>query len=202
MSYNIVKKGDSTVIVQKYRENGKVREKYIGSLGVLDEIQFKNIRSRVHELPQEKRVDYCLHNNLIVEVDESIPRRKSGSFTPEEVVKEKKARAKRTKKPKITPVAERKIWETRPWLKKGSLKYTVTPAKVTKADTLRMTGSEWDTRIQQIRSDIKLSEAAIAQKRGAQIFTKTQQESNKNDIEYHQSVIKAGKEAIRRIKNR
>jgi len=102
MSYNIVKKGGSTVLVQKYRDhnnNNKVVEKYLLSMGVQTDAQHKEIRRQVNELAQEDRIKFCQHSGLVVEVKEDIPRRKAPTGdirepTPKKERKTRKVKAK------------------------------------------------------------------------------------------------------------
>ena len=101
MSYNIVRKGESVVLVKKFRDgDGKVREQYISSLGVMTDVQFKDFRQRCYEHPQDRRIDFCIRSGKVVETEKDIPRRKAptGDIREQPIKKEKKVKkAKKTK---------------------------------------------------------------------------------------------------------
>lgn len=61
MSFNIVKKKHgSVVLVEKFRdEQGKVKEKYITSVGVMGKTEFLEFRKMINSLPQNERLRYC-----------------------------------------------------------------------------------------------------------------------------------------------
>ena len=99
MSYNIVRKGDSVVLVKKFRDaDGKVKENYITSLGTMTDPEFKDFKERCYEHPQEQRIDFCMRSGRMKEIPEDIPRRKApiGDIREPKVKKEK--RAKKEKK--------------------------------------------------------------------------------------------------------
>lgn len=94
MSYNIVKKGKSTVLVHKFRDPNnpnKVVEKYLLSMGTQTDARHKEIRSQVNELAQEDRINFCQRSGLVIEVPEDVPRRKvaTGDIREQPIKKER-----------------------------------------------------------------------------------------------------------------
>jgi hypothetical protein len=99
MSYNLVKKGDSVVLVKKFRDaDGKVREQYITSVGVMTDAEFKDFRERCYEHPQEQRIDFCMRSGRMEEVAKDVPRRKAPVGDIREQPEKKEKRVKKEKK--------------------------------------------------------------------------------------------------------
>lgn len=198
MSYNLVRKGESVILVKKFRNGeGKVKEQYITSLGVMNDAEFKNIKQRCYEYPQDKRVAFCLQSGLVKEVAEDIPRRKvqTRDIREQPIKKERKPRKQRT-------VKEQK----QEWLRYPETGYRAIhdPERaehaLKKVERPMMSKEQIDTRIGLIKKDIKFSKEVIAQKQKVKIFTATQRASVHEAIEYHQSVIDAGTQAIKILK--
>lgn len=204
MSYNLVKKGESIVLVKKFRDiDQKVREQYITSLGVMTDAEFKDFRERCYEHPQDHRIEFCMRSGRVQETLTDTPRRKiaTGDIREQPIKKEEKV--KKEKKPKTPYKRTVPIWTERSWQKKGYLKIREKREKVEKAKPIErpvMTKAEIDNRIERIKADIKFSKSVIAQKKTVQTFTKTERESVQNTIDYHQSVVDTGTQAIEILK--
>jgi len=197
MSYNIVKKGESTILVKKFRDgDGKVREHYLMSLGVMSPNEFIDFRKKVHELPQDRRVMYCERSGRIEEVRKDIPRRKA----PTGDIREPTVKKKRVKKaPKIE---EKQPTEDDRPLKQSVVTKPVVVAGInvsqlkTKGQKIRAINK----RVDRIQERINISKEIVRHKKGVQVSTKTEQQSINREIEYHQSVIDAGAEATKILK--
>lgn len=195
MSYNVVRKGKSTVLVKKFRDgSGKVKEHYICSMGVMNDREFEDFRKRCHEHLQENRIAFCMQSGRIQEVAEDIPRRKTpvGDIREPTIKKEKRVKKVKKEEPekRVKP-----IWTERPWLKRGYLQREIRePEK--KIEERVLTKTEIDNQIKKIERDIKFSKSVIAQKQRVRTFTKTERESLQRDITFHQSVISSGGKAI------
>lgn len=101
MSYNLVRKGESVVLVKKFRDaDGKVREQYITSLGVMTDVEFKDFRQRCYEYPQDRRIDFCLRSGRAIEVAKDIPRRAVPTGDIREQLVKKEKRVRKVRKPK------------------------------------------------------------------------------------------------------
>lgn len=197
MSYNIVKKGSSTVLVHKFRDpnnHDKVVEKYLLSMGVQTVARHKEIRSQVNELAQEDRINFCQRSGLVVEVPEDVPRRKvaTGDIREQPVKKERKPRKAKE------PVETKKEWLRYPETGYRAI-YDSERARFIKSKKVipTRTKAQIDKRILKIRGDIKFSKSVVKHKKGVATFSKSQQISVNRDIDYHQSVIDNGSKAIR-----
>lgn len=198
MSYNIVKKGGSTVLVHKFRDGKKISEKYLLSLGVHEDVQHKYIQKTVHDLAQEDRIEWCQKSGMVTEIPKDTPRRKAptGDIREQPVKKERKPRSKKAvdekeKEPRV-------MWETRPYLKAGHLKREEAsrPKEVKPFKVSTMSKAQVDNRISKIKEDIKFAKKVIAHKKNVQTFSASQQAGVRKDIDYYQSVITSGTKAI------
>jgi len=197
MSYNIVKKSKSTVLVRKFRDPNnpsKVLEKYLLSMGVQTAARHKEIRSQVNELAQEDRINFCQRSGLVVEVAEDVPRKKAptGDIREQPVKKERKPRKAKE------PVEAKKEWLRYPETGYRTV-YDPERARFTKSKKVSstMTKAQIDKRITRIKGDIKFSKSVVKHKKGVATFSKSQQVSVNRDIDYHQSVVDNGGKAIK-----
>lgn len=76
------------------------------------------------------------------------------------------------------------------------------PLVIKPAHVPTMTKQQRDVRITKIKADIAFSKSVIAQKRKVATFTKTGRESVRDSIEYHKSVVSAGNEAIKILRQK
>ena len=193
MSYNIVKKGESTVLVKKFRDGeGKVRENYITSFGVMTDEEFKDFRKQVHELSQETRIAFCMRSGRVKEVPTDVLRKKAptGDIREPTIKKEKRVRKKAKE-------VEKEIVDDRPAKQVVVIKMPKAEGMdVSRIRTIGKKKEAINNRIQAIKDRINLAKQIITQKKTVQTFTKTERESVHRDIEYHQSVIESGNKAI------
>lgn len=197
MSYNIVRKSKSTVLVHKFRDPnnpGKVVEKYLLSMGVQTDARHKEIRSQVNELAQEDRINFCQRSGLVIEVPEDVPRRKvaTGDIREQPVKKVRKTRKKSVKAEETEKVDDRPLKQS----------VVLESDKPQGLDISKYKGrgrkiQAINKRIEKIEKDIIFSKTVVKQKRGVATLSKSQQMSVNRDIDYHESVVNNGKAAIK-----
>jgi hypothetical protein len=197
MSYNIVRKSKSTILVHKFRDPNnpnKVVEKYLLSMGVQTDARHKEIRSQVNELAQEDRINFCQRSGLVVEVPEDVPRRKTptGDIREQPVKKVRKTRKKSVKAEETEKVDDRPLKQS----------VVLESDKPQGLDISKYKGrgrkiQAINKRIEKIEKDIIFSKTVVKQKKGVATLSKSQQMSVNRDIVYHESVIDNGRAAIR-----
>lgn len=207
MAYNIVKKGDSVCLVKKQRR--KPYESYIGSLGIMDDNEFKKVQEYIHSLPQESRIAAC--QKIGFRETRGIDTSKSVRIINLPKIKPKKVTDKRWK-----PKQHRK--ETKRVIP-GSIARGERPEiREDGAEIRRLAGKDpivfrrgasigekkaiLDKRIAFIEKQISNHKEYKAQREkayGREKLTATSRRLIDRDIEMHDSFIQAGKTALKMV---
>lgn len=201
MSYNLVRKGGSVILVKKFRDGGgKVKEHYISSLGVMDDATFKNIRQRCYEHPQNKRAEFCLRSGLVKEVADDIPRRKAptGDIREQPVKKERKP--KKSKKPKKGVIEE--IPDDRPEKQSVVLKkISIKGMSLARYKTIRAKKEAITDRINDIEARIKDQAIYLKHyKKRIGDFSKSEKQMRIEEAAGYENYETEGRKAIKILK--